>query len=337
MIAICIFFSDGIYQLTAPSEYIAFSGDLYVQYTTPKDVSLPNAFIRLVLLIYPPSESGPEEITNLGMDARYKEGEVKVTCGIIEVAGKYEFQMYLQSGGPILTRVEVIVRWPSVQLQLPITHSAHTDSVPMSITSTAACNPRLKRYSFQLKLEYAKNTSLLSITGQAEELYSRPFSNFTVKGVSVEFPCSLFDVAGVYRVSLISSVSAISVVSRSNNMLTNWSSAFRIIIWAETVFPCYSNLRVNYVQPQCPGARRNNKIRMYKLRRKVRGSLAAPLQRSYVEERFADRNKTSVNFSCASFETAASGYCFVYVTVSRHGTVTNQTEKCISAHPDSGL
>ena len=316
---------------------MAFSGDLYVQYKTPKDVSLPSAFIRLVLITFPLPDSGPEEITNLGMDARYKEGEVKVTCGIIEVAGKYEFHLYQQSGGPILTRLEVIVRWPSMQLQLPFLHSAHTNSVPLLINSTAACNPRLKRYSFQLKLEYAKNSSLLSIAGKEEEIYSSAFSTFLAKDLSLEFPCSLFDMAGVYRVSLISSVSAVSVVTRSNTMLTNWSSNFRIIIWTETVFPCYSNLRVNYVQPQCPGARHSNKIRMYKLIRKVRGSLAAPLERSYVEEQFVDRNKTSIYFSCSSFETAAAGYCFVYVTINRHGTVTNQTERCISAHPDSGL
>ena len=308
-----------------------------MQYTTPKGVSLPDAFIRLVLITYPLPESGPEEITTLGMDVLYQEGTVKVTCGIIEIAGKYEFQMFLHSGGPILTRVVVIVRWPSLQLQLPVLHSAHTNSVPLFINSSAACNPRLKRYNFHLRLEYAKNSSLLFIAGQEEELDSKPFSNFTARNLSLEFPCSLFDLAGIYRVSLISSASSVSVVSRSNNMLTNRSSAFKINIWEETVFPCYSNMKVNYIQPQCPGARDSNKIRMYKLRRKYSGSPAAPLERTYVEERFADPDKTSVNFSCAIFETDSSGYCFVYVTVGRHGIVTNQTEKCVSSHPNSGL
>ena len=321
----------------APREYVAFSGDLNVHYKTPDGVSLPDAFIRLVLIRYPPLETGPEEITTLGMDAMLQEGTVRVTCGIIEVAGKYEFHMLMHLGGPVLTRAVVLIRWPSIIMELPVQHYAHTSSVQVSINSSSVCNPLLKRYGFQLKLEYATKSSYLLISGKEEELSSRPFSEFSVGKHSLEFPCYLFDLAGVYRVSLISNTSAIPVVSRSNYMLTNWSPAFKLIVHEETVFPCYSNIKVSFVQPSCPGAKHNNKIRMYKLRRKYPGSLAAPLDKFYVEERLVDPDKTAVSFSCDKFDTSAAGYCFVYVTIGRHDIVTNQTEKCLSAHPDSGL
>ena len=271
------------------------------------------------------------------MDALLQEGIVRVTCGIIEVAGKYEFHMLMHSGGRVLTRAAVIVRWPSILMELPVQHYAHTSSVQLSINSSSVCNPLLKRYGFQLKLEYTTNSSSLFIAGKEEELSSRPFSDFAAGKFSLEFPCFLFDLAGVYRVSLLSNTSAIAVVSRSNYMLTNWSPAFQLIIQEETVFPCYKHIKVSYIQPSCPGARQYNKIRMYKLRRKYSGSLAAPLEKFYVEERLVDPDKTSVSFSCAIFDTSAAGYCFVYVTIGRHDIVTNQTEKCLSAHPDSGL
>ena len=245
--------------------------------------------------------------------------------------------MLMHLGGPILTRAVVIVRWPPIIMELPVQHYAHTSSVQLSINSSSVCNPLLKRYGFQLKLEYASKSSYLLISGKVEELSSKPFSDFSVRKYSLEFPCFLFDLAGVYRVSLISNTSAISVVSRSNYMLTNWSPAFKLIVHEETVFPCYSNIKVNYIQPSCPGAKQNNKIRMYKLRRKYSGSLAAPLERLYVEERLVDPDKNAVIFSCDIFDTSAVGYCFVYVTIGRHDIVTNQTEKCLSAHPDSGL
>ena len=71
--------ADEIYQLIAFREEIAFSGDLNVQYKTPDGISLADAYIRLVLIRYPSSDSGPEEITTLGMDILLQEGIVRVT------------------------------------------------------------------------------------------------------------------------------------------------------------------------------------------------------------------------------------------------------------------
>lgn len=328
-----IFFSFSVYpyQLTLPDEYTAFSGDLDVLYKIPDGVSLSNAFIRVALI----TDDGGEEITTLGIDPKYQTGSKKITCGVIEVAGKYEFQMFMYSGGPLLYRAVVIVRWPDIVLSLPPSHFAQSDSVHLTINSSAVCNPRLKRYGFEMHLEYADNTSAISITGNHEVLYSQPFSDLSTTNSS-KFPCSLFDLSGIYRASLVSSFSAIAVVSRSNAMLTTNNPAYQINIWSDTIFPCNNILMINYVLPQCPGTRDSNRIRIYMLRRKSSGSLAAPLEKLYIEEHPADPDKTFIQTSCSRLKTVAIGYCFQIVTLARRGIVINQTELCLSAHPDSG-
>ena len=320
------------YELIVPVEYTAFSGDLDVHYTIPDGVSLSDAFIRVALI----TDDGEEEITTLGINPKYQSGSKKVTCGVIEVAGKYEIQMYMYYGGSLLKRAVVIVRWPDIVLQLPKTHFAQSDSVQLKINSPAVCNPRLKRYGFEMQLEYADNSSAISITGNHEILFSKPFSNFSATNSFVEFPCSLFDLSGIYRASLISSFSAISVVSRSNSMLTTNNPAYKIHISPDSVFPCNSNLMVTYQLPPCPGTKESNKIRIYMLRRRSSASLASPLERIYVQERPVDPDITFINPSCNTFKTIAIGYCFQIVTLARHGVIINQTELCLSAHPDSG-
>ena len=295
-------------------------------------MSIPNAFIRLVLK----TDSIPVEITNLGIDSKYSSSHVTVTCGIIEVAGQYEFQMFMYAGGPILTSTKVIVRWPSMTLTLPDNHLTHSNSVHLIFNSSAVCNPRLKRYNFSIDLDYAANVSAISTTGKPDVIYSLKFDRLSGNNLLIEFPCSLFDMVGLYRVTLKSSFSAISVISRSNIMIANSNPDFRINIWTETIFPCKNVLMVNYLQPQCPGNKEENKIRMYIQRRKSAGSLAASIEKVYIQERPADPEKTYIPVNCSTFNTSAVGYCFQFVTVTRYGGIVVQNELCRSAYPDSG-
>lgn len=332
LLHICSLFSDCAYQLTVPAEYTAFSGDLQIQYKIPEHVSLTSSFVRVAML----TGDKEVEITNLGIASQYKSGTLIVKCGIIEVAGKYEFQMYMYLEGPLLVRAVVVVRWPKIVLTLPNTHLAESSSVHLQITSQATCNPRLKRYSFQIDLEYAQNSSAIS-SQEIVRLSSQPFTVFNFSQTSIEFPCSLFDLSGIYRSSITSSVSAISVVSRSNEMFTSLNPAYRINIWSNegTIFPCIDKLMVNYQLPSCPGAKERNRIRIYMLRRTVSGSIASPLKRSYVIERHVDPDTTYFMEECSLFQTVATSYCFQFVTLTRN-VVINQTELCLPAHPNSG-
>lgn len=276
------------------------------------------------------------EITNLGIDPHYKSGTLSVACGIIEVAGKYDFQMYLYSGGRLLVSEIIVVRWPQVQLTLPNTHLAQSSSVHLRINTPAKCNPRLKRFDFHVELEYASESYEIS-SQDVVLLSSQPFLDFSKTNFSVEFPCSLFDLSGIYRASLKSSASAISVVSRSNEMLTSLNPAYRINIWSNdgTIFPCKDTLMINYQLPACPGAKESNRIRIYMLRRTVSGSVASPLEKSYVLERQVDPDGTYLIEQCGLFQTVATSYCFQFVTFTRN-IVVNQTELCLPAHANSG-
>lgn len=323
-----------MYLLTVPGEYTLFSGDLNVQYEIPRDVSLASSFVRVVLL----TDTGEEEITNLGFDSNYKTGTLTVTCGILEVAGKYQFQMYMTSGGRLLVQASILVRWPKMVLTLPNTHVAESSSVHLWIHSPAKCNPRLRRFSFHVELEYAENRASLSSNKDIELLSSQTFSQFSTENSSVALPCSLFDLSGIYRATLKSSVSAISIVSRSNEMLTNLNPAYSIHIGANdgTIFPCRGTLMINYYLPACHGAKENNKIRIYMLRRTEAGSIASPLERSYVVERTVDPTSTYLTEPCDLFKTVATSYCFQFVTLTRKGLI-NQTELCLPAHHNSGM
>lgn len=334
-IAVTLFRGSTVYayQITVPVEHVAFSGDLVVIYKIPDDVSLSNAFIRVALV----TDKGDEEITNLHIDSKYKTGRLPMTCGIIEVAGKYEFQMYMYGGGPLLTRAVMLVRWPKIVLHLNDTHFAQSSSVLLRINSSAVCNPRLKRYDFKIELDYATNSSTISVAGNHEVLYSQPFEDFSGVSLFVVFPCSLFDIPGIYRASLISSFSAISVVSRSNLMLTTFNPAYMINFWSETIFPCNGNVKIGYSLPQCAAPMHNNRIRIYMRRRKSLGSLAAPVEKMYIEEHKADPGGSLIQLPCHVFDTVAIGYCFQLVTFLRHDTLLNQTEYCLPAHPDSVL
>lgn len=317
------------YQLVVPPEYIAFSGEFEFHYQIP--VSLPYAFVHVILL----KDNQEEEITNVSIDSKYQSGRLKLACGILEVAGKYEFQMRMHEGGPILSRAIVLVRWPKIVLQLPETHLTQSSSVRLKIVSTAVCNPKLNRYKFDINLEYAENSSEISISGKEEILRSQEFSNFSATDLFIEFPCSLFDLSGMYRATLKSSFSAIAVVSRSNTMLATRNPAFKIKLWTNTIHPCFNNMQVDYSLPQCPGNKESNKLRIYVLRRKSSSSLASSIEKSYVQEHLADPDKTYIMLPCDQLQTEAAGYCFQIVTVARHGIIVSQTELCVSAHPDS--
>ncbi|XP_052282978.1 uncharacterized protein LOC127879910 isoform X1 [Dreissena polymorpha] len=327
-------FADGSYQLSVPSEYVAFSGHLIIGYKIPDAIHLPNAFVRLYLI----SDNREEVIQTLAIDPAYKTGNLQITCGIIEVAGQYDLKMFDYDGGRMLIRAVVIVRWPEVTLTLPSgIHYAQSSPVLLRINSSAVCNPLLKKYSFKIELDYSANDSMISKNGKKDVIYSEPFSDFFARNFSLQLPCHLFDTSGIFGVTLTSTFSAISQVARSNPLVTSLNPAYKIIIYQKTIFPCADNFIINYGVPQCPGLKENNRIRIYQLIRTSFGSMASPVTRNYVMERFADPDQTFLSENCSAFETVSVGFCFQYVTFVRDNVVINQTERCLSAHPDSVL
>jgi len=327
--------SEGSYQLSVPGEYTVLSGDLTVSYSIPEEVHLPSAFVRLYLL----GDKADVELTNLPIEQGYPRGDLRVTCGIIEAAGKYEFRMFMHEGSRILVRAVVIARWPEVLLSLPATHVAQSMSVRVEIRSKAVCDPLLKKFDFSVELEYAKDLNVFSVSGKDLVIYNVPFTEMSKSENSVDFPCNLFEQLGVYRVSLKSSYSAIAVVARSNSLITTPNPKYSINLYKDTIFPCASSssLSLAYSLAQCSMEPGTQRLRVFRLERAAGSStLAAPVNRVYEREHILDVSATQVVEPCSGFRTDATGYCFQLVTFMSDGSVINQTEVCKSAHPDSG-
>lgn len=327
-----ILFTDGIYQLVAPSMYVAFSGSLKVNYSIPTNVSLPNAFVQVLAVV----NDDPVPVTTHGLAMR-SHGHLEFTCGLVDFATRYRLELHTYVGGPILTRTSLEVKWPNIKLEIPTNHTAQTSPIELIITSEAKCDPLFHKETFYLDLEYlgmGQEEELFSLNRMPRVIHTVVFNNLSAPVAKVNFHCQLFDQAGLYQVVLKTNRNNGSVISRSNIMFTSWSTAYTLIIPAETIFPCSSVFPVQYTYPRCPSS--GDKIRIFMLQRKVLGSFAAPVYRKYISERNVDMDVTSINYNCSQFNSTSTGYCFTYVSVSSNGAVMEQDRRCISAHPDSG-
>ncbi|ESO88421.1 hypothetical protein LOTGIDRAFT_234507 [Lottia gigantea] len=322
--------AGSLYKLIVPNTYVALSGDLMIKYILPGNVSLPNAFIRLFHI------NGEKllEVTNLALPLGRKEGELPVTCGIVEFAGRYVAKMYMHDGGTILTETQFDVSWPSIHLTLPDTYTALTTSVQIHIRSSAQCKSLLRRGNFLIDIYHERQPVSDGIeTNTSNHITNLTINDFT-KDFVHEFPCNYFDVDGSYQAVLKSTLNSGTEVTRSNIMTTGWSDSYNLNIRVDSVFPCPNLFKIIYTRPSCPS---KDKVRMYMLQRRASGSLASPLERKYVLERRISPDVTTLRIPCGLFNKTSAGYCFVYVSVSKHGEVQEQKEVCLAAHPDSAL
>ncbi|XP_063416529.1 uncharacterized protein LOC134698152 isoform X2 [Mytilus trossulus] len=321
---------DGTYTLSVPKVYVAFSEDLYINYTTPPTVSLPNAYIRILA----GAQGTKKEITTRPLEGGKPVGQIKISCGEIEYAAIHYIELHMYVGGPLLTTISFQVTWPKFQLIFtPSHHIAQTKPLTMWYTSEAKCKSPVKRHNFHLDLEYTKDDETSTKKLNFEIKNTKVFNEIDTKIGSVEYTCETFEVAGRYIAVLRNTYDDSEVIVQSNILHVQWSTAYRISIYSSSVFPCEGHLSVKYVQPTCPGNR--DQLRMYYLRRTLTGSPAVPLNRIYVTEKPAFNNQSSVLFPCGYFDAKAVGYCFVYVNMASDGSVTEQDDVCISAHPNT--
>lgn len=326
-----IIFSESLYTLTAPATYVAFSGDLHVQYSIPSNISLPNAFIRLISL---GTNNKPVEITTLSVPLGVSASQLPVTCGIIEYAGDFALRLYMHSDGAMLAERLITVVWPKVDIIIPEEHVALTKGVSVVIKSQARCRSLLHRYSLRLDLVHLGGNASNQGSSRSDISYSENLPMFTDSNVLRTFPCYAFDYVGSYQVLYKSSYKSGSVIARSNILRATWSRNYHINFYSNTVFPCNGAVAVLYTQPECPG--QDDKIRMFSMVRSTSGSPAAPIEYVYVAERRAVGKNEHVSFDCDLFKKDVTGYCFAYVSIARSGAVMEQKRFCVPAKEDAG-
>ncbi|CAG5129731.1 unnamed protein product, partial [Candidula unifasciata] len=323
-----------LYSIKVPPFYTAFSGDLDFNYSIPGNMALPNSFIRLEY--YSKNARDHMIITTMGLRLGFSSGSLRVACGVIEFAGNFTLRMYTRVNGDILTETSLDVRWPEVGLSLPDNHEAQTSSVELRIISRANCSSRLHRHLMQVKLLFQrthKEERLLNLTA-SPVIYVANFTSINAPFTTVPLGCYLFDLDGIYQAVLVSSFTDNPLVAASNVMTVSWSKGYHIILNSQSAFPCQDSISLMYTHPPCSDV---DKIRLYAYLPTSSGSPASPLESVYVTEVIANPDMSRKSFNCKLFNQSASGFCFVYVSVTRGDVVSEQAKACIPAQPDSAF
>ncbi|KAL8617068.1 hypothetical protein ACOMHN_014239 [Nucella lapillus] len=324
---------DSLYRLVPPEVYVVMGGDLQVVFHLPGDVSLPNAFVQLQGQV--PRDDSWREITTMGMPMGTKNGTLTAACGVVEFAGWYSLKMYMQVDGEVLTEVKFRAVWPTIHLRLPGTHYALTSSVSMEIESSATCASKLHREFMTLQLYFQRvleSGSSFAKLSKSVKIAEGNFSSVDKQKVRWKYACRTFDLDGFYQVLLRSSTG--TTVSVSNIVAVTFSASYHLSPRHKSVFPCQDTLDVRYTHPYCSGV---DKFRVYKLLKEAAGSAASPLERVYVTELDSHPDRSRFGFNCSLFEPSAMGYCFVYASVSKSGTVVEQKEMCLPNQPGAIL
>ena len=336
------FAAAGGYKLTAPRNYTVFTGDIRVSYSMG-NASFPNSMVQLLSL------PGDNIITTVGIPQDYLEGELTVSCSVIDYAGEFRFRLIQYYGGPTLVETPVMyVAWPMIRLNLPTRHVALSKEVTMGFTiADKLCDTAHSTSRFWLDvIYYGSNDSVAGTHAPASHpddrqnqrtvIHKEELRDFTsLQDVILDFPCHLFDQAGVYQVTFASSGRPDRPMAISNLMRVDWSRKYSLSARVESIFPCGSFIRIYYVQPDCSG--NDDKIRMYKQLQIAESSAASPTNLYYVGEQRARKGMTFVTFTCNKFDENVPGYCFKYATIANNGAVHEQTTMCLLSSAESGL
>lgn len=274
-------------------------------------------------------------ITTLGLRLGKKSETLKIACGVIELAGNYTLKMYTRVHGEVLVGANLEVRWPEIAMSLPDTHEAQTLGVELRVISKANCTSLLQRNQLLIQLYFQRNDigGLMLVLSEAELVSSSNFTDVTKLYSTSVFGCHLFDLDGSYQAVLVSSQVESPVIAVSNIMTVSWSMAYVLTTTAHSVFPCDSSVNLLYTHPPCSGT---DKIRLYRFKPLVDSSIASPLERIYITEFPAHPELIRMSFDCSLFNQSSTGFCFVYVSVSRQNVITEQRQLCLPAFPNSG-
>lgn len=237
----------------APTDYTALTGPIRVRYSIPRNVTSPSGYLELVAL------SNNTVIQDV--DIQGYEGELTLSCGLVDQAGNYVFRLRIAKNGQLLTSSQVMrVTWPAVSIKIPRTHVTLTIPLKMEITVEGhVCASHWKSSKYMLELHYmgANRTTC----GNKEELVFDHEIKL-LKSDKMTFDCSFVDRAGLYRVLLKSNHVNAPTIARSEILLATWSAAYRLDVVQQSVYPCSRTVAVSFEQPSC--ARRNDKIRLFK-------------------------------------------------------------------------
>jgi hypothetical protein len=242
------------YSLVAPVTYVALSGEVRVIYRLPHQAnnnvtsSVP-VFRGAVRLVELPTR---RPLTTVDIPPEYRDGEVTFTCGLVDHAGTFVFQLIDktqqgtgqgQNSTLLAESNEMTVRWPRLTITMPMTHDALTDDVDVQLTLTeATCESVSSMARYSLLVVYSLTTDDGGDTSSSDftvTVYNETVTRLMpLNRVVRTLPCGVFDHAGSYTVQLTSSYDVTGSVVSSNTMVTGWGD-YAVRATASTILPCY--------------------------------------------------------------------------------------------------
>lgn len=323
------------------SSYVALSGDFDVIYSLPENYSLASGlFIRLLAL-----EPKRKVVATVTLP-RATSAEVTIRCGVIDSAGRVQFQLVDALNATVAETQPLTVRWPTVTLTLPVSHVTLSDEVTMTVDVTdRACHPFDPQVRYRLGVVYlgrndTVDSSTAAVGGVVEPRQTVHEAVFRhLLDAEVVLACSMFDREGVYQGLIVADGNPLVPIAVSNEMRVTWNDAYRLSTAADSVLPCSRTMSVRYARPKCAGRADDDKIRLFRrqstttMTSHVADAVAAAASPSvdlrYVTERRAGANDVTASFECGFFSADAVGYCFQYVSTANSGAVNEQVMLCV--------
>ncbi|KAF6212582.1 hypothetical protein GE061_013107 [Apolygus lucorum] len=273
--------------------------------------------------------------------------QVRFPCGVITRGGRYGVKLVADVTNSSMAPpqiVELDVRWPSASLNLT-PHEIQTypeGNVTATVTfQTTFCQPALGSILPEtwLDLLYCGHSPLgctFPNSTHSQLVYSEQIRGFPTLRY-VPLGCQLFGMAGHYALALrprILDGEPIAATPPKNTLKALWSDKFVFNVHARSIFPCdgHSGVPVLFQYPKCI-LPTGDRVRLFSRLRADVSSLVPPTSLHYVSEQKVANGKHSLRFDCSLFSERYVEYCFVYVSQSITGAVSDVRMDCVPTLP----
>ncbi|XP_070553598.1 uncharacterized protein [Ptychodera flava] len=320
--------ADGRLRLVTETTHVALSTDVTVEYKPRNHASLESGGFVVLNDLASGEELARKEITG------ETDGFVIFDCSYFDHVGEFKFKIY-DSNDNLLAASEILdVQWPKVDFVHARTHVAMTTGVSVTVRIDGSVCKLFdhNRYETIVIAEFV-GTNHSSVAQHGIEAI--PVAQDNIDHLQLineaQFPCGVFDRAGLYQFVLLSSYgdyfSNDSLVDISSYLQVVWSENYHIQVHSSTIFPCEHAVTVGFTTPSCRTT--SNKVRVFR-----QESFSAPLGAMLEYETERRVSGDSIDVECEVFDSSPdiAGYCFKYISVSElTGAVHEQGQSCVSS------
>ncbi|XP_014253828.1 uncharacterized protein LOC106669079 isoform X2 [Cimex lectularius] len=342
--------AEGGLELVLPGEHRALSGDLEVHVLG----GWAGLTGKLLLLQKPLLESDSsvdswEEMGSVPLTWTDKtSAQARFPCGVISRGGRYGIRLFVAGTGNHSDTdqiTELDVRWPGARLSLE-PHEIQTYSeVPVTAKLSfqqTNCEPALgtrepETWLVLLYCGHSPHACTYPNNTHKQLVYSEQIRGYP-ENREITLKCELFGMAGHYALALRPKIQdtgePIAATQAKDTLKAIWSDRFVFNVYARSIFPCdgQSGVPVLFQYPSCILSQ-GDRVRLFSRMRADVSALVPPSSLHYVAEQRVLRGRHSLRFDCSLFSEKFFEYCFVYVSKSITGAVSDVRMDCVPTLP----